>query len=322
MMTELLLITLSLGILYFGAEYLVEGASKLAMGLGMSPLLVGLTVVAMGTSAPEFVVSLAAAQGGSPDIAIGNVVGSNIVNFTFILGLAAVIKPVRLDRNIIYRDMPVMIVFGLLAWGACWTGSEIVAWEGGVLLATFLAYTAWSVVASRREARSLEKARLEAGGEAREEVEIEWMKNIGAIVVGLTSLIFGADLMVQNAITLARTAGISEYLIGVTIVAVGTSLPELATSVVAALRGESDISVGNVVGSNTANVGVILGIVALIAPIPVLAPQIVSLDWPFVTAITIVALVVLGPSRMIGRPAGVALMAAYVVYVVLTARGG
>lgn len=319
MLTELLLILLSLAVLYFGAEYLVDGASKLAMGLGMSPLLVGLTVVSLGTSAPELVVSLAAAQGGSPDIAVGNVLGSNVANFMFILGVTALIKPVGIDRNLVIKDIPVMIGFGLLAWGASWTGGQISRPEGALLFTAFLAYTSWSVVAAIRGSRADEKARLEAGGEQIEPQTIHWMQNIGAMVVGLTSLIVGADMMVENSVSVARSIGVSEYVIGVTIVAVGTSLPELATSAVAAFRGQSDIAIGNVVGSNIANVGVILGIVALVVPIPVNAPQVVTFDWPFVTVVTIATWLLLGPRARIGRPAGAALVACYVAYVLFTA---
>jgi cation:H+ antiporter len=351
MLVEVLLLLTGLVVLYFGAESLVGGAQQIAMALGMSPLLVGLTVVAMATSAPELVVALTAASGGSPEIAIGNVVGSNIANIALILGVCALLQPLAVNPSVVRFDLPVMLALTVFAWVFSHTGHEIVGWEGATILSFFVLYLVSSIVVAVRGSRSLRRTSrgttvepaakdtvtsdglptdpvadaIETGivgpvAGSGAETGLDWMGSIGAIILGLTGLIVGADMMVDNAVSLARAIGVSEHVIGVTIVAIGTSLPELATGIVSARRSEADITVGNVVGSNLANIGLILGIVALLAPIPVL-PQVVYLDWPLALLCPAILFLAVRPRMIIGRISGGVLLACYATYVIVTAAG-
>jgi len=300
-LTYLLFVVGLLG-LFFGGEYLVRGASSIARRFGISPLVIGLTIVGFGTSAPEMLVSVNAALAGQPAIAIGNVLGSNIANILLILGVSAVIAPLIIPARQLARDL----AFMLLATGAIWVmllDGMVTRLEGGLLiagLAVFL-YMAFS-----------------AGSVPQEEdaVETSVPKSALMTVGGLVLLVIGAHFLVNSASTIARTYGISEAVIGLTIVAVGTSLPELATSVIAAFRRQTEIAVGNVVGSNIFNIFGILGVTALIAPIPSEA-RFAMIDMPWVagTAIGLSVLAVwLGG---LPRIAGVVLLAAYGGYLAL-----
>ena len=300
-MTYLLFVVGLLG-LFFGGEYLVRGASSIARRFGISPLVIGLTIVGFGTSAPELLVSVNAALAGQPAIAIGNVLGSNIANILLILGVSAVIAPLIIPARQLARDL----AFMLLATGAIWVmllDGMVTRLEGGLLiagLAVFL-YMAFS-----------------AGSVPQEEdaVETSVPKSALMTVGGLVLLVIGAHFLVDSASTIARTYGISEAVIGLTIVAVGTSLPELATSVIAAFRRQTEIAVGNVVGSNIFNIFSILGITALITPIPAEA-RFAMIDMPWVAG-TAVGLSVL--AIWLGglpRLAGAGLLAAYGVYLAL-----
>ena len=256
--------------LYFGAEWLVRGAARLARALGISAIIVGLTIVAFGTSAPELVVTVLAAGRGQSDVAVGNVVGSNIVNIGLILGLSAAMSIIRIQARLILREMPIMIAaaIGLIALGADGIISRL---DGLLLFAGLIAFVLYMLRAARLGAAPL----LEA--EFQEYEEETGMIPTGAgrgrdlllIGAGLVSLVIGAELLVRAAVSFARAAGVSELVIGLTIVSIGTSLPELATSVVAALRREADIAVGNVVGSNIFNVLAVLGIAPLVQPVAV-----------------------------------------------------
>ena len=300
-MTYLLFVVGLLG-LFFGGEYLVRGASSIARRFGISPLVIGLTIVGFGTSAPEMLVSVNAALAGQPAIAIGNVLGSNIANVLLILGVSAVIAPLIIPARQLARDL----AFMLLATGAIWVmllDGMVTRLEGGLLiagLAVFL-YMAFS-----------------AGSVPQEEdaVETSVPKSALMTVGGLVLLVIGAHFLVDSASTIARTYGISEAVIGLTIVAVGTSLPELATSVIAAFRRQTEIAVGNVVGSNIFNIFGILGVTALIAPIPSEARfAMIDMPWMAGTAIGLSVLAVwLGG---LPRVAGVVLLAAYGGYLAL-----
>lgn len=300
-MTYLLFVVGLLG-LFFGGEYLVRGASSIARRFGISPLVIGLTIVGFGTSAPEMLVSVNAALAGQPAIAIGNVLGSNIANILLILGVSAVIAPLIIPARQLARDL----AFMLLATGAIWVmllDGMVTRLEGGLLiagLAVFL-YMAFS-----------------AGSVPQEEdaVETSVPKSALMTVGGLVLLVIGAHFLVDSASTIARTYGISEAVIGLTIVAVGTSLPELATSVIAAFRRQTEIAVGNVVGSNIFNIFSILGITALITPIPAEARfAFVDMPWVAGTAVSLSVLAIwLGG---LPRLAGAGLLAAYGVYLTL-----
>ncbi|MCC6202473.1 MAG: calcium/sodium antiporter [Gammaproteobacteria bacterium] len=263
MLPALLLCAMGLVLLTFGAELLVRGGVNLGLRLGLSPLVAGLTIVAFGTSMPELAVSLNAALQGSTDVSVGNVVGSNIANIGLILGLAAVIRPMHINVRLIRVDVPLMIAVSVLFCLLMFDG-ELSRVDGLLLFAGIIAFTTFSVLSARR-ARASEQSLPEhelpqpTGG-------VLW--NAGLVAAGLAALIFGARQLVDGAVDLARLAGVSEATIGLTIVAVGTSLPELATSVVAALKRMGDIAIGNIVGSNICNILCILGVSASIVPLP------------------------------------------------------
>ncbi len=255
---------LGLGLLTVGAEALVRGASRLAAAMGVSPLIVGLTVVAFGTSSPELAVSVIAALEGEGDIAVGNVVGSNIFNVLFILGLSAVVAPLTVALQIIRLDVPLMILVSLLMLGFSWD-RLIAPWEGGILFCGILAYLAFLIYTARREREQAQEFEREFGKPKAFGIW-SWIWNLALVGAGLAMLVVGSRWLVEGAVAIARSLGVSELVIGLTIVAAGTSLPELATSVVASLRGERDISVGNIVGSNIFNILAVLGASAWVSP--------------------------------------------------------
>lgn len=259
-MTILVLIV-GLVILTVGAEILVRSASKLAIAAGISPLVVGLTVVAFGTSAPELVVSVQSAFTGQADIAIGNVVGSNIFNVLFILGVSALIVPLGVSQQLVRFDVPLMVGLSILVWLMAGFDGAIDRTDGLCLVAGLAAYTIFAIVQSRKEQAAI-KAEYEAefGIDEKRFTGRQVLLNFVLLVAGLTLLILGARWFVDSAVTIARLLGVSELIIGLTIVAVGTSLPEVATSIMAAIHGERDIAVGNVVGNNMFNIMAVLGV--------------------------------------------------------------
>lgn len=299
---DYLYLALGLAGLFFGGEALVRGAVGIAQRMAMTPLLIGLTVVGFGTSTPELLVSVDAALGGVPAIAIGNVVGSNIGNILLIVGLSALVWPIRASvAGGLRRDLGVMIAAALVLLPVFALGT-MGRPVGAALVAGLAAYLFWAW-------RSSESAEPDP---ALAPVPL-WRSLLWA-AGGLVLLIFGARFLVDGAVNIARGFGVSEAFIGLTVVAVGTSLPELATSVIAALRRQSDIAIGNIVGSNIFNVLGILGVTALVAPIPV-EPRFLSFDLPVMigASVLLAALLLLRPR--IGRPAGLGLLAAYAGYV-------
>jgi cation:H+ antiporter len=313
-----MLVTLSLGLLgclllAAGGESLVSGSSSIARRFGVGPLVIGLTVVAFGTSAPELAVSIKAALAGQGDIAIGNVVGSNIFNITVILGLAAVVLPLRVHFQILRWDMPVMLGTSLLLTWMLATGSRIGRAEGALLFAGIVAYTWFAVRAARRESTPL-PADVDFTAEEAKPIATP-LKSALLIVVGIGLLVAGAQMLVHAATALARLAGVSEAVIGLTIVAAGTSLPELVTSIVAAVRREPDLAVGNVVGSNIFNNLCIVGGASVISPIE--AQGISRLDLGFILGTAALLLPLLRTGFEVKRWEGALLMAAYGVYLFL-----
>ncbi len=257
--------------LYYGAVWLVKGSSSLARSLGVTPLMIGLTVVAFGTSAPELVVSLVSSIKAKSMIALGNVVGSNICNIALVLGLAALFQPITGDRSVIRRDVPLMLAISsyLLLLSL---DSKLGRIEGATLFAGIILYTFFNYYMAKRKAK--EGRGGEAGPSVASELnEIGYVtsrsKQIALIVAGIAGVVVGAQLVVDSAVKIMHVLGVSEKFIGLTIVAFGTSLPELATSVVAALRKEMDISIGNLVGSNVFNILSVIGAAALVRPIPI-----------------------------------------------------
>ena len=253
-------------LLVVGAEALVRGAARLASRFGIPPLIIGLTVVAFGTSAPETAVSVQASLGGSGDIAVGNVIGSNIANILLILGLSALIAPLVVSRQLIRLDVPVMIGAGLLCYALAWNGS-ISRLDGALLLISLIGYTLFLVAASKREkAPAGDDEFATEFGPDESDKPFAWVFQLLLILLGLGLLVGGSNLLIEGAVGLARALGLSELVIGLTVVAVGTSMPELATSVLAVIKGERDIAVGNVVGSCIFNLLLVLGAGAAVAP--------------------------------------------------------
>ena len=328
---NLLLFISGLAALVLGASLLVRGASKLALSLGISPLVVGLTVVAFGTSAPEVAVSVGAVLDGNPDIAIGNVVGSNIFNVLFILGISALITPLVVNSQLIRQEVPIMIGASLLLLALGLDGT-LSFWDGGVLLALLVVYTVFLVAQSRRESKAASVA--SAASAANDETPLAaaaraWddrlLAQIVLIVAGLVALVFGSDWLVTASIAFAKTLGVSDLVIGLTIVAAGTSMPEVATSITAAIKGERDIAVGNVVGSNTFNILGCLGVSGLVSGDLglAMAPSLLAFDIWVMIAVALACLPVFLSGREIARWEGAvftAYYAAYVAYLVLAAQ--
>lgn len=306
-MIALLWLVLGGVLLYFGAETLVRGAVALAARAGMTPLVIGLTVVAAGTSTPEMVVSVLSALRGQGEIALGNVIGSNICNVLLIVGAAAVIRPLAVQRTVVRREIPLMIGVSALAGALLLWGAGLQRAEAALLLLLLVASTAWSIRAARREnAAGLVEGLPPLAAQS------SLARSLGLVAAGLGLLVVGADRFVLGAVDLARTLGLSEAVIGLTVVAVGTSLPELATSVVAALRGESDIALGNVVGSNIFNLLGILGVAGLVQPLAL--PAGTGGDLAVMLAVAALVYPMAGTGLRVRRWEGVLLLAAYAGY--------
>jgi cation:H+ antiporter len=304
------LLVFGVGILYIGAEWLVRGSSRLATSMGISPVVVGLTVVSFGTSAPELVVALIAALDGNPDLAMGNVMGSNLANVGLILGLTAMIRPMDVASRVVRREIPIMLLLTLLLFPIVANG-RISAFEGGVLFALLVAYLAF-VNRSRSDAVPDEVAQT---FQSFAEAQRQFAPHIAGldfvfVISGSLGLVLGGTAIVRSAEFLAASFGIPDVVVGLTVVAVGTSLPELATAVVAALRGESDLAVGNIVGSNIFNIAAILGITSMITPIDV-SITVITRELPAVLLISLLVLPLTRTGFRVRRWEGVVLLASY-----------
>lgn len=308
-------IALGLVVLVGGGELLVRGASGLAARWGLSPLVVGLTVVAIGTSAPEFAVTVGAVLRDESDLAVGNVVGSNIANVLLVLGLAAIVLPLAVKRQLVRFDVPVMIGLSLVFFVLALDG-VISTTDGLLLLALWLTHTASTIVLSRRDTTPLALASDSAPPP-------QVLTCLVLLVAGIALLVVGADQLVTGAVNIATSLGVDGLVIGLTVVAVGTSLPELVTSLVAALRGERDIAIGNVVGSCIANIGLVLAVPAFFANGGIrVAPAAISLDIPLMVAAALAVLPIVFTGFAVQRWEGsvfVALYVAYTAYLVLNA---
>ena len=314
---NLLMFVGGLVLLVVGANALVRGASKLALSFGISPLVVGLTIVAFGTSAPEVAVSVGAVLDGNPDIAIGNVVGSNIFNVLFILGISALITPLIVNIQLIRQEVPIMLGASLLLLALGLDG-KLSLLDGALLFALLVAYTVFLVVQSRRETQA---AKDEYAAEVKPAEAGAWDDKLPVqlllIVVGLAALVFGSEYLVTAAISFAKAMGVSDLVIGLTIVAAGTSMPEVATSITAAIKGERDIAVGNVVGSNTFNILGCLGLSGLVSGDMglVMAPSLLAFDIWVMLAVALACLPVFMTGREIARWEGAVFLGYYVAYV-------
>ena len=317
----MLLLAAGLILLVAGAEILVRGASRLAAAVGISPLVVGLTVVAFGTSAPELAVSIAAAWSGNPALALGNVVGSNIFNVLFILGLAALITPLVVAQQLVRLDVPFMIAVSLALVGVGLDGT-VSRLDGLLLFAVFAGYTTFLVWQSRKESRAVQEEYAAEYGPAKP-TPGSMAAHALLVVVGLGVLVAGSRLLVTGAVDIAQALGLSDLVIGLTIVAAGTSMPEVATSVIAAIRGERDIAAGNVIGSNIFNVLCVLGLASIVAPAGIEVPRAALLfDIPVMSAVAVACLPIFFTGHRIARWEGglfLGYYVAYTAYVVLDA---
>jgi cation:H+ antiporter len=309
---EYALLFLGLIILIAGAEFLVRGAVRLALRFAISPLVIGMTIVSFGTSAPELLVSLKGVLSGYPDVSVGAVVGSNIANLGLVLGVTVLIFPIVVKRNSIRIDWPMLMLSSLLFYIFAFD-EEIVLWEGLVFVLILSAFTFWLVRKSRIEGKALQ-AEAEIPDEAPKN---SILKDILFIVLGLAGLYFGSDWLVSSVVIIAENFGISEKVISVSVVAFGTSVPELVTSAVAAFRKETDISIGNLIGSNIFNIFAILGITALVHPLSI-NPSVMTFDVFFMIGIALLLLPFMVFGKKVGRFKGLVLILFYSVYIYIS----
>lgn len=314
-MTDTFLLFLAgLILLILGADLLVRGASRLAAAFGVSPLVIGLTIVAIGTASPEIAVSLQAAASGQVDLTLGNVLGSNIFNILFILGVTSIVAPIVIAEQLIRKDAPIMLAVSLLVFALSLDGN-INATDGGLLLLLLAAYTAFALKQSRVESREVQNEYSKEFAEK----EPRTIKGITThfifITIGLGLLILGSNWLVDSAVAIAKSLGVSELVIGLTIVAVGTSLPEVMTSVIAALKNESDIAVGNAVGSNIFNLLGVLGAGAFFSPNGIaVAERVLQFDFPVMVFVALVTLPIFYIDNRISRLEGALLLGYYSIY--------
>ena len=307
-------------LLILGAELLVRGAARLAAGFGVSPLVIGLTVVAFGTSSPELAISLASGFAGEGDLVVGNVVGSNITNVLLILGAAAAISPLIVSAKLVRVDVPLVIAAGVVTYLLGLNGAYGRA-DGLLLFSGIIAYILFAIRQSRRESRGIQQEYAQEYGQRGRTTGVQLSLQLVLIVAGLGLLLIGSRWLLGSATEMARGLGVSELVIGLTIVAIGTSSPELATSVIASLRGERDIAVGNVVGSNLFNLLAVLGLTAIISPQAVqVAPSALRVDIPIMIAVSVACLPIFFIGYRISRWEGFLFLgydAAYLVYLLL-----
>ncbi|MCF6147788.1 MAG: calcium/sodium antiporter [Candidatus Kuenenia sp.] len=305
---QCILLFVGIATLYFGAEWLVKGASRFAYFLNIKPIVIGLTIVAFGTSAPELVTGITAGIKHLNDIAIGNVVGSNIANIGLVLGVTATIFPLKVEMKLLRREIPIIIGISALLYLMCRDGI-LSRLEGCFLVAGIVVYTCYIYRISKKESSAVEKE-YEDFIRKKNTLTID----ILLIFIGLVTLIGGAHLLVNSAIYLARTFGVSELIVGLSVVAVGTSLPELAISTVAALRKEADISVGNVLGSNIFNIFVVLGITAAIHPLQINVSSL-RFDMPVMIIFSLILIPMIRRNFILTRVEGIFLLVGYSVYI-------
>ncbi len=317
MLLNIVWILIGLLTLFYGADWLVKGAARIASSFGVSPLVIGLTLVAFGTSTPELLVSVTAALGGSADISLGNIVGSNIANIGLILGLTALLFPISVHSRVLRRELPIMLAVSVLAFLFALDGT-ISLLDGFFLFMLLIGFnvltylSATGAVAAQDVAVAEFEAFEEVEGLVTPGVTVNRPLELGRVLLGVATLMIGAQALVNGATNIARAIGVSELVIGLTLVAFGTSLPELATSMVSAFRHEDDISVGNIIGSNIYNLLAVLGITALVQPIAV-APSIIRLQLPVMLLFSF-ALLPLARHASLARWQGALLFGGYAVF--------
>ncbi|MDD3000337.1 MAG: calcium/sodium antiporter [Candidatus Riflebacteria bacterium] len=318
MATNIILCVIGFIVLIYAADKLVEGASNLAMSFGVSKTVVGLTIVAAGTSLPELVVSINASIKGNASLSLGNAVGSNIMNIALILGVSALICPIVCEKTMVKRDTPLMIGATLLVWYLAYTNQTISYNEGIILLVLFFSYFIMTYIVGKKEA-----AENPEPAEATDKPLPSNLKSTVYVIIGFIGLVLGAEALVRGAVEIAQSLGVSDEVIGLTLVAIGTSLPELATSIVAARKGQSGIAVGNVVGSNIFNILAIIGTAATIpmfsdkiAPLAA-SEQMLGLHIPIMTVTALALLPIMKTGMKIVRLEGLILLVGYIAYTVM-----
>ncbi|WP_457552142.1 calcium/sodium antiporter [Desulfobacula sp.] len=307
MLTQSILLILGLTLLFVGSSILVEGAASTAFLFAVRPVIVGLTIVSFATSAPELLVSLVAAFKGSGGISIGNILGSNVINIALVLGISAVIKPVVINKRIIRVEIPYMIFISFVFWLLC-LDSSIGRLDGFILFSLLIIFLIYSVTTAKDKNNIKDHLKPSF---------LKISKNFFFIISGIMMLSYGANFVVQEAIAIAEKIGLSQTFIGISIVALGTSLPELATSVVAAVKGESDISVGNVVGSNLFNICLVMGIVGLFNPMTI-DKSLQYFQFPFMIFICLVLGLIVFFNQGIGKKTGYFLIVLFIVYIIIS----
>lgn len=311
---------IGLVLLVYGAEIMVRGASRLASAVGISPLVIGLTVVAFGTSAPELAVSVQSAWNGQADLALGNVIGSNIANILLILGIASLTAPLIVSSHLVRFDVPLMIGISVLLYLMGLDG-RLNRWDGLILFLGVIAYIVWLIWQSRRHPQdglddSASDSYAKEYGESGNGGWYGVLLNLFLVVGGLAMLVIGSNWMVDSAVVMARWWGVSELVIGLTVVAMGTSLPEIATAVIAVFHGERDIAVGNAIGSNIFNILSVLGLTSLVAPMGIAVPaSVLAFDLPIMIAVAIACLPIFYTGNLVARWEGALLLGYYVAYV-------
>jgi cation:H+ antiporter len=305
---------LGIGLLIIGAELLVRGAARLAAAMGVSPLVIGLTVVAYGTGSPELAIGVQSAWLGQGDIILGNVIGSNIFNVLFILGISALIAPLAVSQQLVRLDVPLMIGVSFLLLFLALDG-QIGLLDGGILLAGAVAYTVFAIQQSRRESREIKDEYAHEFGLEQAKTGRWVVLQIIFIILGLALLTLGSRWLVAGAVAMARILGVSELIIGLTLIAAGTSLPEIATSIIASLRNERDIAVGNIVGSNLFNILAVLGLAGIVAPASMSVPAaVLSFDIPVMIAVALACLPIFFIGNRIARWEGGLFLGYYIAY--------
>lgn len=322
MVTAIVFLIVGFVLLVFAADYLVKGAASIAAAVGISPLVVGLTVVAFGTSAPELAVSVVSAFEGQADLAVGNVVGSNIFNILVVVGSSALIIPLVVHRQLIRLDLPVMIFLSVLLYAVSLDGM-ISRIDGLVLFSLAIAYVGLLLWKSKHGGKPPGLDEIEELVE--DANDPKWAKNLFLIVIGIAGLTGGSHLLVKGAVAIATYFGVSELIIGLTIISLGTSLPEVATSIMAAIKGERDIAIGNVIGSNIFNIVTVLGLSSIVAPAGIrVAQEALDFDMLVMIAIAVAAFPVFFLGYKVGRISGfffVLFYVAYVLYLLLESIG-
>jgi cation:H+ antiporter len=307
-LTQSFILFAGLALLYFGSSILVEGSASTAIMFAVRPVIVGLTIVSFATSAPELLVSLMAAYKGSGGISIGNILGSNVINIALVLGISAVIRPVSIKKQVVMVEIPYMIFISFVFWLLC-LDSMIGRTDGIILIISLIIFLVYGILTAKDKSN---------GKVSRENRSInQILKNIFYMVAGSVILAFGANFVVKEAIVIASKLGLSQTFIGISVVALGTSLPELATSAVAAARGESDISVGNVVGSNLFNICLVMGVVGIFNPMAI-DPALHSFEFPFMLFISFLLGVTAFVKQGVNKPAGFIFIVLFFVYILVS----